>query len=206
MKKGIVLGLVSIFVMSFGIVKMRTVEKVDTVEKEVLTYIIPIEDIIGKVEIDETDLFLDAIAFQESSRRYKVVNRFGYMGKYQFSKKTLKNLGYDVSRKEFLNSPVLQEQAMMDLLRHNKMILNNYISYWDGKKIKGKIVTESGILAAAHLAGPKNVKKFFSEGVEFFDGNGTKMSKYLFTFSGYKLNLKDKTPYGTPITLRDKTL
>lgn len=206
MKRGILLVMLSMTVMGFTVIKFRTQKRVDTVEKEVLTYTIDISEIIGKVEIDETDLFLDAIAFQESSRRYKVVNRFGYMGKYQFSKKTLRNLGYDVSRKEFLNSPVLQERAMMDLLRHNKMILKNYISYWDGKYINDKLVTESGILAAAHLAGPKNVKKFFSEGVEFLDGNGTKMSKYLFTFSGYKINLKSQTPNGTTRQLRYSTL
>ena len=36
---------------------------------------------------------------------------------------------------------------MLDLLNHNKKILNNYIEYWDGKKINGKVITESGILA-----------------------------------------------------------
>ena len=60
------------------------------------------------------------------------------MGKYQFGKRTLKSLGYDVSKKEFLNSPYLQEQAMLDLLNHNKKILKNYIDYWDGKTINGR--------------------------------------------------------------------
>ena len=52
------------------------------------------------------------------------------------------------------------------------------------------VITESGILAAAHLAGPGNVKKFFKKGVEFKDGNGTKMTSYLTQFSGYELNIK----------------
>jgi len=126
---------------------------------------------------------------RESSNRYDVVNGWGYMGKYQFGKRTLKALGYDVSRKEFLNSPYLQEKAMLDLLHHNRKLLKSYIEYWDGKHINGKRITESGILAAAHLAGPGNVKKFFRKGVEFKDGNGTKMTSYLTQFSGYKLNL-----------------
>ena len=142
-----------------------------------------------KIEIDQTNMFLNAIAFRESSNNYSAVNKWGYMGKYQFGRKTLKNLGYDVSKKEFLNSPHLQEKAMLDLLSHNKKILENYIEYWDGKKINGKVITESGILAAAHLAGPGNVKRFLKEGKVFKDGNGTKLTSYLTKFSGYKINI-----------------
>lgn len=159
--------------------------------------VIPIQDVVlvpieiekVPIEIDQTDTFLDAIGMRESSNRYDVVNGWGYMGKYQFGKRTLKALGYNVSRKEFLNSPYLQEKAMLDLLHHNRKILKSYIEYWDGKTIHGERITESGILAAAHLAGPGNVKKFFRKGVEFKDGNGTKMTSYLTQFSGYKLNL-----------------
>jgi len=41
----------------------------------------PILISIPEIEIDQTDSFLDAIANAESSNRYKVTNRFGYMGK-----------------------------------------------------------------------------------------------------------------------------
>lgn len=143
-----------------------------------------------KIEIDQTNLFLNAIGNYESGNRYKITNRFGYMGKYQFGRSTLKGLGYKVTRKEFLNSPVLQEQAMLDLLSHNKKILQKYIDYWEGRKIYGKVITESGILAAAHLAGPGNVKRFLRKGENFKDGNGTKLTTYLTHFSGYKLNLE----------------
>ena len=143
-----------------------------------------------KIEIDQTNLFLNAIGNYESGNRYKITNRFGYMGKYQFGRSTLKGLGYNVTRKEFLNSPVLQEQAMLDLLSHNKKILQTYIDYWEGKTVYGKVITESGILAAAHLAGPGNVKKFLRKGENFKDGNGTKLTTYLTHFSGYKLNLE----------------
>jgi len=149
-----------------------------------------IEIELPSIEIDETDLFLDAIAHSESSNRYTIVNRFGYMGKYQFGRLTLKGLGYKVTRKEFLNSPEIQEQAMLDLLLHNKKILQNYIDKWDGKRVQGKKVTESGILAAAHLVGPSKVKRFFDSGKDSQDGNGTKLTKYLTQFSGYDLNLE----------------
>jgi len=142
-----------------------------------------------EIQINQHDMFLDAIGHRESSNRYDVVNGWGYMGKYQFGKRTLKSIGYDVSKKEFLNSPYLQEKAMLDLLNHNKKILQKYINYWDGKTINGTKITESGILAAAHLAGAGNVKRFLKKGEDFKDGNGTKLTSYLINFSGYKLNL-----------------
>ena len=141
------------------------------------------------IEINETEMFLNAVGHRESSNRYTVVNKWGYMGKYQFGKRTLKNLGYDVSRKEFLNSPYLQEQAMLDLLEHNKRILHSYIDIYEGTIVNGVKITESGILAAAHLGGPGNVKRYFKKGKQFKDGNGTQLTSYLTRFRGYNLNL-----------------
>jgi len=142
------------------------------------------------IEINETEMFLNAVGMRESSNRYDVVNGWGYMGKYQFGKRTLKNLGYDISKKEFLNSPHIQEMAMLDLLSHNKKILQSYINQYSGVVVDGTKITESGILAAAHLAGPGNVKRYFKKGKQFKDGNGTKLTSYLINFSGYKLNLE----------------
>ena len=142
------------------------------------------------IEINETEMFLNSIGMRESSNRYDVVNGWGYMGKYQFGKRTLKNLGYDISKKEFLNSPHIQEMAMLDLLSHNKKILQSYIDDYSGIVVDGTEITESGILAAAHLAGPGNVKRYFKKGKQFKDGNGTKLTSYLTNFSGYKLNLE----------------
>ena len=142
------------------------------------------------IEINETEMFLNAIGMRESSNRYDVVNGWGYMGKYQFGKRTLKNLGYDISKKEFLNSPHIQEMAMLDLLSHNKKILQSYINQYSGVIVDGIEITESGILAAAHLGGPGNVKRYFKKGKQFKDGNGTKPTSYLTKFSGYKLNLE----------------
>ena len=142
------------------------------------------------IEINETEMFLNSIGMRESSNRYDVVNGWGYMGKYQFGKRTLKNLGYDISKKEFLNSPHIQEMAMLDLLSHNKKILQSYINQYSGVVVDGTKITESGILAAAHLAGPGNVKRYFKKGKQFKDGNGTKLTSYLINFSGYKLNLE----------------
>ncbi len=125
---------------------------------------------------------------RESSGNYKAVNQFGYLGKYQFGRKTLNALGYEeVSNREFLANASIQEEAMYALLSHNKHILRSQIEKYDGNTVNGIQITESGILAAAHLAGPGNVKKFFRKGYEFKDGNGTKMTSYMIKFSDYKL-------------------
>ena len=148
-----------------------------------------IRDSIKQYHNFELEKFLDAIGHRESTNRYDVVNPWGYMGRYQFGKSTLKGLGYDVSRKEFLSNPKLQEEAMMALLNHNKEKLQKYIDVFDGKTINGIYITESGILAAAHLGGQGSVKRYFKNGKVFRDGNGTKVTSYMDKFSGYDIAL-----------------
>ena len=138
----------------------------------------------------ELDNFLDAIGFRESGNRYDITNKWGYMGKYQFGKSTLKGLGFKVSKNEFLSNPQLQEEAMMALLLHNKEKLQLYIDTFDGQTVNGMVITESGILAAAHLGGQGSVKRYFKHGKVFRDGNGTKITSYMNKFSGYDIKLK----------------
>lgn len=149
-------------------------------------------EFVAQVEQPPSDLtlFLDALGYQESGNRYWVVNRYGYMGRYQFGRDTLRGLGYNVTRKEFLNSPELQEEAMMKLLEHNKFVLRNYIKHYEGKKVYGVKVTESGMLAAAHLVGPHQVKTFLRTGKVARDGNNVTMTSYMRRFGGYELNLQ----------------
>ena len=133
--------------------------------------------------------FLEAIGHRESSNNYSVVNEFGYMGKYQVGKATLKGLGINVTKEEFITNPKLQERAMHMLLSHNRKKLKRYIKKYEGQIIHGVLITESGVLAAAHLAGQGNVRKFLKNGFVFEDGNGTKMTSYMKQFGGYILNL-----------------
>ncbi|MGB1307656.1 MAG: peptidoglycan-binding protein LysM [Oceanihabitans sp.] len=133
--------------------------------------------------------FKEALAFKESRGDYFTVNKFGYMGKYQFGKSTLKMLGVNNSN-QFLKSPELQEKAFIANLQRNKWILRKDIKRFTGKTINGVLVTESGILAAAHLAGPGSVKKYLrSYGKNGFeDAFGTSIRFYMKKFSGYDTN------------------
>ncbi|MBU2951635.1 peptidoglycan-binding protein LysM [Tamlana agarivorans] len=130
--------------------------------------------------------FKEALAFKESRGKYSVVNTYGYMGKYQFGKSTLKLLGVHNSD-DFLSSPRLQENAFIANTSRNKWVLRRDIKNFVGKRVNGILVTESGILAAAHLAGPGSVKKFLrSYGIDnFSDGYGTTVGHYMKRFSGY---------------------
>ena len=167
-------------------------------EKPVELNIKPVEIITFTPELKVEELkipsnrhvdFLQAIGSKESGNNYSVVNTYGYMGKYQFGPSTLKGLGFKVSKQEFLNNPALQEEAMQALLEHNHKKLRKYIEKYCGQTINGVYVTESGILAAAHLAGQGNVKRFFRKGYEFKDGYGTTLTSYMQKFSGYQLDL-----------------
>ncbi|GAA3577450.1 peptidoglycan-binding protein LysM [Snuella lapsa] len=130
--------------------------------------------------------FKEALAFKESGGNYASVNTYGYLGKYQFGKETLKMIGI-YNLQQFLRNPKLQEKAFMANAARNKWILRRDIKNFVGKRINGVLVTESGILAAAHLAGPGSVKKYLrSYGIDnFSDGFGTTVEYYMKKFSGY---------------------
>ena len=194
MRKTTIIITIVISILSFGMIDSATSEspKWDRLEAIKQSEILrkEAEELkIKQYHQDELDRFLNDIGFRESGNRYDITNTWGYMGKYQFGKSTLKGLGYDVSRKEFLNNPELQEEAMLSLLSHNKEKLQTYIDLFDGETINGMYISESGILAAAHLGGQGSVKRYFKNGKVFKDAYGTKITSYMKTFSGYDIKL-----------------
>lgn len=133
--------------------------------------------------------FREAIAFKESRGKLNLVNPFGYMGKYQFGRSTLRTLGiYDFQ--EFLHNADWQEKAFRALIARNKWELRNEIEKYCGRKINGIEITESGLLAAAHLGGAGSVKKYLrSNGRSGFkDGFGTSLRSYIKKFEGYDVS------------------
>ena len=130
--------------------------------------------------------FKEALGFKKSRGNYHIVNDYGYMGKYQFSRATLRMIGFK-NTDNFLYDTRQQEAAFLAYTSLNKWVLRNDIKRYAGKTIGGVKVTESGILAAAHLAGAGNVKKFLRSAGEnrFEDANGASIRYYLRKFSGY---------------------
>lgn len=130
--------------------------------------------------------FKEAVGFKESQGNYFTVNTYGYLGKYQFGASTLELLGI-YNTQSFLRNPELQEKAFVANAQRNKWVLRKDIKRFTGKTIAGVKVTESGILAAAHLAGPGSVKKFLRTygSNNFADANGTTVKFYMKKFAGY---------------------
>ena len=133
--------------------------------------------------------FKEALAFKESQGNYFTTNTLGYLGKYQFGIGTLQLMGvYNAT--QFLNNPKLQEKAFQTNVARNKWILRKDIARFVGKKIRGIEITESGILAAAHLAGAGNVKRYLRSygSIDVKDAYGTSIAKYMRKFSGYDVS------------------
>ena len=161
-------------------------------ENEKLFYVFPSQKDIDNFEIEvpyKGKYFIgykDAIAHKESQGKYKKVNSLGYLGKYQFGVETLKSIGIHDSN-EFLNNPKLQEKAFLALLSKNKYELKDYIEDFEGEVIDGIKITESGILAAAHLGGSGSVKRFLNTrgGRKCRDEYGTSVRSYIRDFGGF---------------------
>ena len=171
----------------------------------VLTYDSALKEVDEKLNdsnfsIETNNSFIDfkeALAVRESDGDYKSVNSYGYMGKYQFGKGTLKYIGLK-NTKDFLNNPALQEKAFVAYVQKNKWILRREIKKYVGKTISGILITESGMIAAAHLGGAGAVQDFLrSNGkVTFIDGYGSDIRSYLKAFGNYNISeiKADKSP------------
>ena len=128
----IIVSLASTFVMAFSLAVRNEVSAIELEpERPLALEVITPEIKAPKLEliIKDHSKFLEDIGFRESSNNYHAVNQFGYLGKYQFGRKTLNALGYEnVSNREFLENHSIQEEAMYALLNHNRNVLRRQIS------------------------------------------------------------------------------
>lgn len=133
--------------------------------------------------------FKQAIAFKESRGQIDIINKFGYLGKFQFGKTTLKALGI-TNIEYFLQNEELQDKAFESLLARNKSILQKQITQYAGKTINNVVITESGLLAAAHLGGPGSVKRYLKTNGRYRakDSFGTSIKSYIKKFGYYDVS------------------
>lgn len=166
-------------------------------ENEVINYHVPEEGETNEIAkkssvpyVGKTFIgFKQAIAFKESRGITTLVNPYGYMGKYQFGKSTLRAVGI-FDYQEFINNPKLQDKAFKALIAKNKWELRKEIEQYSGRVINGVEITESGLLAAAHLGGAGSVKKYLrSNGKRGFkDGFGTSLRSYISNYASYDIS------------------
>jgi len=135
--------------------------------------------------------FLYDIADRESGINQYSTNKYGMMGLFQFSPKTLRFLGLEVNRRTYLSDVDLQVNSMISYMKFNKVRLSRYIKKYDGKKYRGVHITESGLLAGAHLVGAGGVIEFFDRQGKYnmCDANNVHVSTYIRDFSGHNMAL-----------------
>lgn len=152
--------------------------------------------------------YIDLLAVMESGNDYSIKNSKGYLGRYQFGKSTLNALQNKYNLTPWQNeNNFLSSQSLQDLYI-NYLIIDtlDYIKRNDLEKYLNKIVTGSkrfktitaplnvyGMLAAAHLAGSNNLKKFLTTGYNPDDGE-TSLSDYAALFSSKLTGLNSFLP------------
>ena len=136
-KKGsYILGLtVLVAVISSGFISLdeKKVKGFHLADNEVILYTVENEIIVEeKVEVSVPHVgesfagFAQKMAYRESRGVLHLVNPFGYMGKYQFGKSTLRTVGvYDFQ--EFLRNAEWQDKAFQALIARNKWQLRKEI-------------------------------------------------------------------------------
>ena len=188
-----------VLVVSSGFItfKEEKLEGFHLSNSEVIKYHVPNEyeneEVIIPVKVPQVGKsftgFAQKMAYRESRGILHLVNPYGYMGKYQFGRSTLRTVGIN-DFQEFLRNAVWQDEALKALIARNKWELRKEIEKYSGRVINGVEITESGLIAAAHLGGAGSVKKYLrSNGRNGFkDGFGTSLSSYIRKFSNYDIS------------------
>lgn len=147
--------------------------------------------------------FIIALGERESKNNYGIVNSWGFMGRWQFGKPRLWDLGFSldgwhprfrkkrtiITKKYFLENKYLQDYIMrlhVTQLRNTFRMKRRYNKYL-GTKVNGIEITVSGLVAGAHLKGLGGVRKFL-RGKDNADALGTKISEYIKKFGGFDLS------------------
>ena len=165
----------------------------------------------------------DALGMREGGGGYTAINKYGYMGKYQFGKGALTDLGYIDkktgrwtgkngvnSQQDFINNHGAQDAANTDFAKLNWQKLNaNPIKYdangkpvyardMVGQTIGGQTISESGLMGAAHLGGSGSVTDWLKSGGKnvAMDANGVPITNYMTTMGGKDVsNITGKPSY-----------
>ena len=111
-------------------------EPVSTIEAQPISNLQVSNDVI-EVEFDSVEddfdarghmAFLTALGHQESGNNYFAVNQFGYMGKYQFGKATLRTLKIKGSVKKWFRTGKARQDG-------NGVKITSYMKRFSGYKL-----------------------------------------------------------------------
>jgi len=142
-------------------------------------------------EPTQFELWAEAISEFESEGDPTVVNAHGMMGKYQFSPETVRGLGFAETPEEFLMRPHLQDEVFIAYYNANRRELRSLINRFNGKTVNGLKLTPAAILAGAHFAGARGVRRYLEQNIQTVDSNGTNLTAYMTKFADYKLEVDE---------------
>lgn len=149
--------------------------------------------------------FLEVLGFRESSGNYSAISPSGsYLGRYQMGHTALVEAGFKdtngnwtslaasygvTSNATFLSSPNAQEYAIR---QYHKKIWG-YLKHYGAEELIGQIyynviITESGLLAAAHLVGANGVITAIQNNTNIEDGLGTPAYEYMSLMKNYDIS------------------
>jgi integrating conjugative element protein (TIGR03758 family) len=154
--------------------------------------------------------FLHDLGVRESGLKPAKVNGYGYTGLFQMGEAAMIDAGYyksDGTAKndwkgvftgkngisslnDFKNNPDAQIKAIADYEAVQWNVIQNLgLSSYIGQTINGVQITQSGLIAGAHLVGYGGLQKYLSSNgtKDVPDGNGTPISQYIQKFGGYTI-------------------
>jgi|GEM_PF-1926461 len=156
--------------------------------------------------------FYDDLGARESGGNYHSINKYGYVGKYQMGESAMIDAGYYkkssgnynndwsgqftgkdgiYSLKDFLQNKQAQENAQKAFKKAQWNQLKSVgADKYIGKEINGVKITQSGLLAAAHLKGPGAVSAYLRSNGQNNpkDRFGTSVENYMKKFGGYNIS------------------
>jgi hypothetical protein len=124
------------------------------------------------------------------------------------------------SKADFLRNKTAQDVAFKRWMKKNDNYLQNYKTYIGqtihATRVGDVYITESGLLAAAHLVGHGYVEEFLKSGgkTDHRDDNNIHVSEYMAQFAGYGFTYDDKMndfvdtenePASLPIVLAERS-
>lgn len=138
----------------------------------------------------------------ESDGSFDALNSEGYGGRGQFGQDRLDDFtrAHGIGRitvEQMLAMPKGEKEKFQIGLEQwhwsdiKSFVANAGLDRYIGTKINGVEVTESGILAAAHLGGKNGVKRYLESGGQYDpeDSNGTSLSDYMKRHAGLSTDL-----------------
>lgn len=144
------------------------------------------------------DDFVSAVGQRESGNRYDCVNKFGFLGRFQFGMARLTDLGIckrdshgfvwvpPHTRETFLQDHALQDELFR---KHVGLLAGAVKTHYGqdlGSVVNGVPVTLSGSVAVCHLLGLGGLADFLA-GRNGHDALGTTAKDYMKLFAGYEV-------------------